>query len=200
MKQKESELLVQLLDFLPIKCAGCYILFTKTYGHKDDHKPFSPPSFSRTGIMANKEYEMPAEYKHNLAQLTECIEAREGYREQIREALARGVRVAAADKAFVDQKLLEFDAVIDNLERLLAEEYERHQAEMAREESMMEAIDKANELRKQIYIIIKHTQPHLLESFTKTLDPLLPEEREQFFDEVAILEATKLKEILNGEV
>ncbi|MFN0139350.1 MAG: hypothetical protein ACKVQW_04595 [Pyrinomonadaceae bacterium] len=31
------------------------------------------------------------------------------------------------------------------------------------------------------------------------LDPLTPEEREEFFDEVAILESTKLDAILKGE-
>ncbi len=59
--------------------------------------------------MDQKEYEMPEEYKKNLAHLTEFLEAREGYREQIRDASARGVRVSAADKAMIDEKLREFD-------------------------------------------------------------------------------------------
>ena len=149
--------------------------------------------------MANKEYEMPAEYKQNLAHLADFIDARDQFKQQIRDGLARGVRVSAADKALVDEKMLDMEKVIDNLERMLAEEYDRYQAEQAREADISTKLDEGNELAKQLYIIIKHTQPHLLESFTKTLDPLLPEEREQFFDEVAILEATKLKEILNGE-
>ena len=149
--------------------------------------------------MAHKEYEMPEEYKQNLAHLADFIDAREGYRTTIREGLARGVQVSAADKAMVDEKLREFDGIIDGIETDLAAEYDRYQAEMAKEAAISESIAKGWEAQKRLYIIIKHTKPHLLESFTKTLDPLLPEQREEFFDEVAILEATKLKQILNGE-
>ena len=43
--------------------------------------------------------------------------------------------------------------------------------------------------------------PHLLESFSEAcLGPFLPEEREQFLDDVAILEATQLDAILTGKV
>ncbi len=149
--------------------------------------------------MAQKEFEMPEEYKTNLAHLTEFIEAREGYREQIRDALVKGVRVSAADKAMVDEKLREFDRIIDSLEKDLAEEYERYQAEQAKEAEFSEKIDQANETMKHLYIIVKHQTPHLLESFAQCLDPLTPEMREEFFDEVAILEATKLDAILKGE-
>lgn len=141
---------------------------------------------------------MPDEYKQQLVHLTEFIETRDQFRRQISDGLARGVRVSAADKALVDQKLREMDKVIDNLERMLAEEYERYQAEMAKEAEMIDKGKDMRELQKHIYIIIKHTEPHLLESFTKNLDPLTPDEREQFFDEVAILEATRLNEILSG--
>lgn len=149
--------------------------------------------------MDQKEYEMPEEYKKNLAHLTEFLEAREGYREQIRDASARGVRVSAADKAMVDEKLREFDQIIDTLEKGLADEYERYQAEKAKEAELSEKIAQGTEAVKHLYIIIKHQKPHLLESFTQCLDPLTPEEREEFFDEVAILEATQLDAILNGE-
>ena len=149
--------------------------------------------------MEQKEYEMPEEYKKNLAHLTDFLEAREGYRAQIREGLARGVRVSAADKSMVDEKLREFDSVIDGLEKLLAEEYERYQTEKAKEAEISEKIAQSRELQRHLYIIIKHQKPHLLESFTQCLDPLTPEEREEFFDEVAILESTKLDAILKGE-
>ena len=149
--------------------------------------------------MEQKEYEMPEEYKKNLAHLTDFLEAREGYRAQIREGLARGVRVSAADKLMVDEKLREFDLIIDGLEKGLAEEYDRYQAEKAKEAKMSELLDQASEISKHLYIIIKHQKPHLLESFTQCLDPLTPEEREEFFDEVAILESTKLDAILKGE-
>ena len=149
--------------------------------------------------MKQKEYEMPEEYKRNLAHLTDFLEAREGYREQIREASARGVRVSPADKAMVDEKLREFDQIIDNLEKGLAKEYERYQAEQAHNAEIADIMDKSWEAQKRIYIIIKHQKPHLLESFTETLEPLTDEDREQFFDGVAILEATKLDAILKGK-
>lgn len=142
---------------------------------------------------------MHDDYKRGLAHLAEFLEAREGYRKTIREAHARGVQVSAADKALVDEKLREFDRVIDSLESSLAKEYDRYQAEMAKEEEITKQLAEAREITKRIYIIIKHQQPELLESFTKNLDPLTPEDREQFFDEVAILESTNLQAILNGE-
>ncbi len=148
--------------------------------------------------MQQKEYEMPDEYKQNLAHLAEFIDERQGWQDMITDGLARGVRVSPADKAMVDEKLREFDQMVENLEQRLADEYERYQAEKAHEDEMSELLDKANETSKRLYIIIKHQTPHLLEEFTKCLDPLLPEEREQFLDEVAILEATKLDAILSG--
>ncbi|MBK8304714.1 MAG: hypothetical protein IPK98_15440 [Chloracidobacterium sp.] len=151
--------------------------------------------------MERKEYEMPDEYKQNLAHSAEFIETREGYRKQIRDGLAAGVRVSAADKAMVDEKLREFDVLIDGLERDLAAEYERYQAEMAKEAELAEGIAKAMVLAKHIYIIIKHQKPTRFESFTEAaFGPLLPEEREEFLDDVAILETTQLDAILNGEV
>lgn len=145
------------------------------------------------------EYEMPDDYKKNLAILTEFLEAREGYRQMIKDGLANGVRISPSDKAMVDEKLSEFDRIIDGLEQQLANEYERYQAEMANEAKISESLDRSWEATKKLYIIIKHQKPHRLQSFTECLDPLSPEQREQFFDEVAILEATKLDAILKGE-
>ena len=149
--------------------------------------------------MQKKEYEMPEEYQKSLAHLADFLEAREGYRKQISEGLARGVQVSAADKALVDATLRDFDKTIDELETALAKEYDRYQAEMAKEEKISESVNRAWEATKRLYIIIKHQNPDKLESFTKCLDPLTDEQREQFFDEVAILESTNLQVILNGE-
>jgi glutamyl-tRNA reductase len=149
--------------------------------------------------MEKKEYEMPEEYKKNLAHLTEFLEAREEYRATIKAGLARGVKVSAADKAMVDEKLREFDQIIDRLETSLAAEYDRYQAEQAREEEISEITAQGMDAAKRLYIITKYQVPHLLDEFTKCLDPLSPEQREEFLDEVAILEATKLDAILKGE-
>ena len=148
--------------------------------------------------MDKKEYEMDDDYKRNLAHLSEFLDARESYRKTISDALASGVKVSSADQALVDEKLREFDRIIDGLEASLAEEYDRYQAEMAKEAEIKQSLAKAWESQKKLYIIIKHQKPHLLESFTECLDPLTDDEREQFFDEVAILETTKLRAILDG--
>ncbi|MBK8467157.1 MAG: hypothetical protein IPL32_15150 [Chloracidobacterium sp.] len=146
------------------------------------------------------EYEMPEDYKKNLVHLTEFLEAREGYRAQIKEGVARGVHVSPADKATVDEQLREFDRIIDGLEKGLAEEYDRYKAEKAREAEMSASVDRAWEASKRLYISIKHQKPHLLEKFTETvLGPMPIETREEFLDSVAILEATKLDAILKGE-
>lgn len=142
---------------------------------------------------------MPEEYKKDLAHLADFLEAREGYRKQISKAHARGVQVSAADKALVDATLRDFDKTIDELESALAKEYDRYQAEMAKEEKISESVNRAWDATKRLYIIIKHQNPDKLESFTKCLDPLDDEEREKFFDEVAILESTNLQGILNGK-
>ena len=151
--------------------------------------------------MERKEYEMPDEYKQNLAHLTDFIEAREEFRQQIRDGLAAGVRVSAADKALVDEKMREFDVLIDGLERELAEEYERYQAEIAKEAEFSAGVAEMYEQQKHIYIIIKHETPHLLESFTeRVLQPMPEDMLEEFYDDIAILEATQLDAILKGEV
>jgi len=153
----------------------------------------------RTRIMSRQEFEMPEEYKKNLAHLTDFLETREGYRAEIKAALARGVKVSPGDQAMVDEKLREFDRIIDGLEKSLAEEYERYQTEKAKEAAISENIAEGMDAMKRLYIMMKHGKPDLLEEFTKCLDPLTPEDREQFFDEVAILESTKLDAILKGE-
>lgn len=147
-----------------------------------------------------QEYEMPEKYKRDLAQLSQFLEDREAFRQQIKDGIARGVRVSPADKAMTDEKLRELDRAIHALEQALAEEYDRYQAEMAKEADTSKSIAAGWEATKRLYIIIKHQKPHLLEGFTEAaFGPLTPEQREEFLDGVAILESTKLDAILNGE-
>ena len=142
--------------------------------------------------MTQKEFEMPDDYKANLAHLTQFLDDRERLSQQIKDLPPHLLSEATV-------QLRKFDEIIDGLEKELAAEYERHQAAMAREVVITEKSDEMMERMKEAYIIIKHQTPHLLESFTTCLDPLTPEDREQFLDDVAILEATKLDAILNGE-
>lgn len=143
--------------------------------------------------MTHKEYEMPDEYKYQLASLTEFYADRERFAKALPEI----------EPHLLEQykrKMRELDKAIEDLEKMLAEQYERHQAEMAKEALLQKSLKEAWELTKHIYIIIKHQTPHLLEGFTtECLAPLTPEEREEFFDEVAILETNNLDAILNGE-
>lgn len=142
--------------------------------------------------MTQNEFEMPDEYKANLAHLTQFLEDRERLATQIKDLPQHLLSEAKV-------QLREFEEIIDGLEKQLAEQYEQHQAEMAREAVITEKSDHMMETMKNLYIIVKHQTPHMLESFTTCLDPLTPEDREQFLDDVAILEATKLNAILNGE-
>ena len=143
--------------------------------------------------MAQKEYEMPDEYKRNLAHLAQFLEDRERFAKGMVDVPAHLMDDARA-------QLRKFDDVIDALEKSLAEEYGRHQSEKAREAEITESVDKGWEASKRIYILIKHQTPHLLESFTKqVLDPMDEDLREEFLDAVAVLETTKLDAILKGE-
>ncbi len=143
--------------------------------------------------MAQKEYEMPDEYKKNLAHLAQFLEDKERFAKGMANVPAHLMDDAKA-------QLGKFDDGIEGLEKLLAEEYERHQAEQANEAEITESVDKGWEASKRIYIMIKHQTPHLLESFTKqVLDPMDEDLREEFLDAVAVLETTKLDAILKGE-
>lgn len=140
------------------------------------------------------------EYEQNLAKLTECLEAREQYRADIKAAKLRGMVVPPHLEAEVNETLKKFDEAIDKIEGMLGEEYERILADRAEEAEITELAADAWEMTKHTYIIIKHTTPHLLDSFTKqVIDPMDDEDREDFLDGVAILEATKLAAILKGE-
>lgn len=144
--------------------------------------------------MRHQDDEMPEEYKQNAAKLTEFLEAREKYRATLKD-------LPPHLQARIKTELPKFDQTIDELETLLATEYERIQTAKAKDAEITEHIEHAWKKSKHIYIIIKHTTPHLLEKFTKQiLDPMLDEDREEFLDGAAILEATKLDAILKGEI
>lgn len=143
--------------------------------------------------MTQIEYEMPEEYKYQLAKLTEFYADRERFAKELPNVEPRMV-------GEFKRQLSELDGVIESLEKTLAEQYERHQSEMAKEALIEENVNEGWEAVKRFYITIKHQTPHLLESFTaECLDPLTPEEREQFLDDIAILETNNLAAILNGK-
>lgn len=143
--------------------------------------------------MAHEELEMPDEYKQHLAHLTQFLEDRERLATQIKDLPVD--RVAEANA-----QLRKFDEAIDGLEKLLANEYERHQAENASEAELSQRLEQGMEYTKVLYIIVKHQHPEKLEKFAdQCLASLTPEEREQFLDDVAVIESTQLDAILKQD-
>ena len=139
--------------------------------------------------MNEKEYPMPDDYKEKSAQLLEFIETRD-------RVLAAYKDMTPEQRRAVQEPLKTLNESIESLEKYLAETYEAYQKERRIEKEKEKAIDRGMRAAQVIYITIKHRQPEKLEEFTKVLEPLSPEEREEFFDGVAILEATELDEIL----
>ena len=61
-------------------------------------------------------------------------------------------------------------------------------------------LDEGMENIEKLYIIIKHQIPHLFEEFKKTVfESFTPEMEQEFHERIAHLEATRLKEILEGK-
>ena len=96
------------------------------------------------------------------------------------------------------------DKQIQQAERKLREYKNNHlnkdgkvEKENPNQEKLDAAFAKAQEAHERIYILYKHTQPHLIEDFTKiAADGYTPEELEEFFANIARREAEELKEIL----
>lgn len=143
--------------------------------------------------MKNLTEELPADYKFNANKLAEFIEARDNFLNQYEH-----LPTDAQQKFRVE--LAKLNKIIDDLEAALAKDYEKIKAERERQAKITSYLDKGNKMAQHLYIIIKHQQPHLLESFEEAaLRPLLEEERQEFLDEVAILEATQLEAVLTGK-
>jgi hypothetical protein len=142
--------------------------------------------------MSKTEYEMPDEYNRNMATLLEFIEARERYRKEL------AVIPPWMNGDEVRNTLAELDKTIETIETALAKEYEEFQAQKSNEVIISKAVADGWEAAKKIYIGIKHQKPHTLDKFVKQcIDPMPDELREKFYDEVAIMEATQLDEILD---
>jgi hypothetical protein len=61
-------------------------------------------------------------------------------------------------------------------------------------------LDKGMEATEKLFIIIKHQMPHLFKEFEKTVvRDFTDEEKQEFYDKIAHLEATQLDEILGGK-
>jgi hypothetical protein len=140
-----------------------------------------------------KEYEMPEEYRQNLLKLTGMIEDRDRYAREI-------PHLPPEKRAEAKPALANLTAAIDRTEQMLADEYEQFQAERRREDAIDEAIAAGMEATEKLYIIVKHQTPHLFDEFHKiVVQDMTPEEEQEFYDKIAVLEATMLDDILSGK-
>lgn len=140
-----------------------------------------------------KEYEMPDEYKENLRRLTEMIEERDRKAEIIKT-------LPPESRAEALPALSRLNASIDKIEQTLADEYKEFQVESRRKDEVTHVLDKGMEKVEELFIIIKHQKPHLFDEFKKiVVEHMTPDEEQDFYDKIAVLEATKLKDILAGK-
>lgn len=108
--------------------------------------------------MTQKEYEMPEEYQRNLQIWLEMLEQRDEYAKAI-------PHLPPDDRAKALPVFEEFKKSVATIELELAKEYEKFQAEKRREAEIDAVLAKAEVSSERLYIIIKHTKPHLFEEF-----------------------------------
>ena len=147
----------------------------------------------RGKFVSEKEYPMPESYKEQTAQLLKLLDIRDKIDEQ-REFMTPEKRRETAEKS------TELDKKIDDFENQIAAHYEIHQL-LRTIEAEMEKIDARQMIRIQkMYVWLKRRAPkEKFDEFVEIVNTLSPEEKENFLDQVAILEATKLGEILGGD-
>ncbi len=143
--------------------------------------------------MERKEYPTTDKYNEQAAKLLELLEIREKINKQLEFMTPEQRRQTVKDAAELDKK-------IEDFETLIAVHYQVHQLKCLLEEELAK-IDARQFVRIQkMYIYLKHRAPQeKLDEFIEIVNILPPDERERFYDEAAILEATELDEILNGK-
>lgn len=144
----------------------------------------------RAKIMNEKDYPMPDSYNKQSARLLELLELRDKINKQLEFMTPEKRRETVEKSAELDKKINDF-------ETLIATHYQAYQLSRAFQ-AEMERIDARQMVRIQkMYICLKHRAPkEKFDEFVEIVDTLSPEERENFYDQVAILEATRLDEIL----
>jgi hypothetical protein len=140
------------------------------------------------------EYEMPQDYQDSLAFVMDLIEECDAFRRQI-PTLPPWVNVEEARA-----KLAEMEKAIDKAEELLANEYNAYQAHEKAKADLDETNKEVLIRMQMVYIYYKHRIPDKLEEIkAAALNGFTPEEIQDFYDGVAILEATQLEEIIAEE-
>jgi len=145
----------------------------------------------RAKLTNGEEYPMPDTYNKQTAQLLELFDIREKINEQLEFMTPEQRRQYAEKSAELDKKIEDFETQI-------ATHYQAYQLSRLFQ-AEMEKIDARQMVRIQkLYIYLKHRAPkEKFDEFVEIVNTLSPEERENFYDQAAILEATRLNEILD---
>jgi hypothetical protein len=143
--------------------------------------------------MKKNEYEMPPEYHRHTEMLLELLEKREYIEKKLRELPLLLTEEMKLEK-------IEIDRQIELFENSLAVQYEAVQLQKKLEDTQNQLHSSLIRRTMEMYINIKHKAPNLLEGFEKLIyENFSPEDAETYLDEVAIMETTRLDEILGNE-
>jgi hypothetical protein len=138
-------------------------------------------------------YEMPPEYHEQTAKLLELFEMRDEYEKKLRDFPLLITDEMRRGKFEVDKK-------IEKFENALAEQYEAHRLLKNLEAKQEQLLGSLMFRTMEIYINIKHKSPKLLEGFEKLIyENFSSDDVEKYLDQVAVMEATRLDEILANE-
>jgi hypothetical protein len=142
--------------------------------------------------MADKIYEMDDSYKQAVADLLEFIE--------LRHSVAETVKFAPPDKIREVQEILAtMDKKIEEGEAALAKEYDSYQTYQKALEDEAEMMDVIMDKMQKYYVLVKHRMPEKLDEWTNDiLKGWTPDEIQNFYDGAAIIEATRLDEVLGA--
>jgi DNA mismatch repair ATPase MutS len=140
--------------------------------------------------MNDKVYEMEDDYNERVVELLEFI--------KLRDKLVESIKIAVpAHKREGQQLLAEMDKQIEECEALLANAYAAYQKFRRKEEEASEMSEKLGEQMEIGYIRLKHLLPDkLAEREASLFNGWTPDNIQEFYDRVAIREATQLEKIL----
>lgn len=140
--------------------------------------------------MKDKVYEMEDDYKEAVVKLQDFIERR--------DLLAKSfVSQTPKERREAGQTLADMDKQIESTEARLAKEYDAYQKYCKELDEQEEHTKRVAETMQKYYVLVKHRMPEELDKIKKAIFTSWTEEEIQnFYDEAAIIEATRLEEIL----
>jgi DNA-binding transcriptional ArsR family regulator len=140
--------------------------------------------------MTDKVYEMEDDYKESVAELLKAIKSR--------DELAESIKLLPPENRCEALRILaEMDKDLDAVEAGLADACAAYQKFRRKEEEVSEISEKLGEQMEIGYIRLKHLLPDkLAEKEASLFHGWTPENIQEFYDRVAIREATQLEKIL----